>query len=160
MLVKFFTLTETTSDEGYRKIIHHRQRFFYLFIALGILSFIFGLYFSSGKTPALSSFFGGFYVGIGAGLVIASILFALKTRRLLKDTAKLHAKRLEEQDERNQLITQKALVTTSFAMFVGLYLALIVSGIFNSILFWSFFGILIIYFFVFALSRFYFSSKL
>lgn len=69
-----------------------------------------------------------FYTGLGAGLLIAGLLTALKNRRYLKDPALKKTREIYETDERNRMLGLRCWAYAGYTMFLALYIGVIVSG--------------------------------
>ncbi len=69
-----------------------------------------------------------FYQVLGIALMAASLVQMYRTRRCLRDPELKKAKQLAENDERNRLIGLKAWAVSGYAMFLLLYLGVLVSG--------------------------------
>ena len=69
-----------------------------------------------------------FYLVLGAALMAASLVQIYRTRRCLRDPELKKAKQLAESDERNRLIGLKCWAVSGYAMFLLLYLGVLVSG--------------------------------
>ena len=72
-----------------------------------------------------------FYLVLGAALMAASLVQIYRTRRCLRDPELKKAKQLAESDERNRLIGLKCWAVSGYAMFLLLYLGVLVSGFVN-----------------------------
>lgn len=159
MLIKSILSTNAKSDQEYRKVIKRRQNLCFIVMLIGITTAGFSFYFSNIKPSFLSDFFSGFYCGCGTGLVIGGILAYIKYRSLLKNEKRLHEKRLAENDERNQMISQKAFFMTSIIMIAILYTALLLSGLLSTILFQTLLSIVLLYFLIFLVTYIYYNKK-
>lgn len=149
-----------TTDKDYRKTLKKRMCMYYIMILLGAITLTLSIIFSTGSLAYLSSFLSGVYSGIGSALIAIGIVFIIRTRKLLKDEAKLKQKMLEERDERNQMIIQKAMCSASTILLIVAYISLIISGIFNLVVFWTLWIILIVYMVIFISLLVYFNKKL
>lgn len=77
MLIK--TLTPTAAnDQEFAKLLKKRTGYFFILIALGIITILCSLYFSSGNHAYLSEYTQGLYCGIGTGLILGGILLIIK----------------------------------------------------------------------------------
>lgn len=74
------------------------------------------------------------YIGFGVGLMVASIVLLIKNKRLLKDEQKLKMARVESFDERNQKISTEAVMIALIVLMVGMYLAMLVGGLWQPVL--------------------------
>lgn len=159
MLLKAIMPTCTT-DKDYKKVLNKRISLLYIMISLGVITVALSFIFSNGKYNYLPDFLSGFYTGIGSALIAIGLVFIMKIKNILKNEKKLKEKRLEEQDERNQMILQRAMSLTAKAIIVIAYIGLLISGIFNLIVFYTLFVIILVYIVIFALSHMYYKTKL
>lgn len=113
-----------------------------------------------GKSKYFSDFLSGVYCGVGAGTVAASILFLIKNKKVLTDGKKLREKRLQEQDERNRLISSKTVSTSSLILIALMYAGLMVSGIFSLTVFWTLWIVLVGFALLITVLYQYYSKKL
>ena len=127
---------------------------------LGAITLAFCILFSTGKYAYLSDFLSGVYTGVGVGLIAASLGLIVKTKKLLKDEKKMKEKRIKEQDERNQMIGQKAMFSATVILMILAYIGLMVSGIFNLAVFWTLWIVIMIYMVTFMISSVYYSKRL
>jgi len=115
----------------FRKKIKLRIWFSAALIVLGALTvsavYYFGLF---GK-----DFTSGFYFGLGFGLMGAGIATILKNLRYLKNADRFKAAETADQDERNRYITSRTWSVSAFIMLVLIYIAIIITGIYNVVVF-------------------------
>lgn len=107
-------------------------------IALSFVLIILGaasLYVGTSVTLASgnSDYSSGYYVGLGFGLIAAAIITIIKNIRLLRNKAALEEREIYEADERNQMIGLKVWSYAGYAMFLILYVALLIAGAINVI---------------------------
>ncbi len=76
----------------------------------------------------------GYYVGLGCALIVASIITIIKKVRLLKNDEKLKEQEIYENDERNKMIGLKTWSYAGYAMFIILYVALLIAGAINVVI--------------------------
>ena len=81
------------------------------------------------------SFVLGFYFGLGFGLIGAGTATIIKNTRYLKSTDKFKAAEIAYKDERNRFISNKTLSVSALTMLILTYLAVIISGIYNIVIF-------------------------
>lgn len=149
-----------TTDKDYRKTLKKRICMYYIMILLGVITFTLSIIFSTGSFAYLSDFLSGVYTGTGSALIAIGIVFIIKTKKILKDEGKIKQKRLAEQDERNQMITQRAMYTSSVILIFLAYISLMISGIFNLAVFWTLWVIIAVYMVIFISLLIYFNKKL
>lgn len=159
MLLKAI-ISLATTNKDYRKTLKKRICLYYVMILLGVITLTLSIIFSTGDHAYLSDFLSGVYTGTGSGLIAIGIVFIIRTSKLLKDEVKLKQKMLKERDERNQMITQRAMYTASTIMFFISYIGLLIFGIFNMAVFWTLCIILIVYMVIFISLLVYFDKKI
>ena len=101
-------------------------------IVLGIASLYVGYFvpLNSGNAEYSS----GYYTGLGFGVIAAGIITIIKNVLLLKNPEKLQEREIYEADERNKMIGLKVWSYAGYAMFILLYVAQMIAGIFNVII--------------------------
>ncbi|MCL1906219.1 MAG: hypothetical protein FWG06_04360 [Clostridiales bacterium] len=82
-----------------------------------------------------ASFLLGFYFGLGFGLIGAGTATIIKNTRYLKNADKFKAAEIAYKDERNRFISNKTWSVSALAMLVLIYLAVIISGVYNMMVF-------------------------
>lgn len=122
-------------------------------IAIAILNEVFG--FIKDKT-----LINGFYTGLGTSIVIGSIIGMLKSKKVMKNETLLKEERLKKQDERNQMIADKALkAATATILFIS-YAALLVAGFYSMEVFFCFWFVAIIFGFSYQFFVMYYNRKM
>jgi tellurite resistance protein TehA-like permease len=159
MLLKAI-ISNATTDKDYKKVLKKRIYLFYIMMALGTITLALSIIFSTGSHAYLSAFLSGVYSGVGSALIALSVIFIIKTRKILKDEIKLKQKRLEEQDERNQMITQKAIYSAAIILNILVYIGLMIAGIFNLVVFWTLWIVLVVFMLTFIILQVYYRKKL
>ena len=100
-----------------------------LLMILGVVSILIG-----GYVPiptANAEFSSGFYVGVGSGLVFAGIVLLIRNLRYLHREEVGKQREIWENDERNRMIGLKTWAWSGYAMFLLLYLGVIISGFYS-----------------------------
>ncbi|MDF2923985.1 MAG: hypothetical protein K0R57_2899 [Paenibacillaceae bacterium] len=110
--------------------------------------------------PDIPSFINGFHSGAFFGLELIVILFIVKFFRVRKNDAALKKLHIEENDERTGLIIQKAGSLGMVIVLVGLTVATIISGFFNTFIFFTLLGALLFILLVFYSLWIYFAKKI
>lgn len=95
-------------------------------IVLGAISAVLGI--GDFLPLEMSDYVSGFYSGVGCGLVAAGAITIIRNVRILKDEKQLKEKEIYENDERNKMIGLKTWSYTGYAMFILLYVGLLVAG--------------------------------
>lgn len=124
-------LKETKTGKSIEKKVKLRIVYGALLIILGAAS----LYVGTSVTLASgnSEYSSGYYVGLGFGLIAASVISIIKNIRLLRNKEALEKREVYEADERNQMIGLKAWSYAGYAMFILLYIAILIVGALNVI---------------------------
>lgn len=128
MIMKSLFHTHAKTLEEYRRTLRLREGCFWGLALLGAATLGVTLLLMRGSIADESdaAYLQGVWCGIGTGLIVAGVLFALRTRRMLsQDEAALRSALREEQDERNLAIIQRSLGTAAGVGFILLYLALL-----------------------------------
>ena len=133
----------------------------YVLAALGVLTIVFGLFAVPRILPEGRRlyFFSGFYCGGGAGLTASVAWNIRRLRRTLRDETALRRAFTEHTDERNTMITHRALRTAGLALCVLLYAGVFVVGLFAPVLFLFCLVGAIAYGLLFCFLRLYYSRK-
>ena len=118
------------TNKSYKDKIKLRIGINLAFIMTGLASLT--IYFIF-KNSIQHEFFSGFYLGTGGGITTACAVLMVKNLMLLKNREKAKEQEIEENDERNQYIIEKASSTSYFAVFFALYGAILVSGVINPV---------------------------
>lgn len=111
------------------KRIKLRNAYCAVLIVLGIAS----IYVSTSVPLATGNveYSKGYYLGLGISLIVASIITIIKNIRLLRNEKALQEREIYESDERNQMIGLKTWSYAGYAMFVILYIAILITGAIN-----------------------------
>ena len=154
MILNYLLKVGTENTESYEKKVIKRLKASYGITVLGIITFMIALIF---KNHIVNDFLRGFYVGIGAGLVVASLSLIIRFKKLLNNKEKLQEKKIEETDERNIYIQIRTAHISFIVSLIVIYLAFIISGLFSLTVFLTLFGVII--FMIFTLIFVYNSVK-
>lgn len=146
------------TDEEYREKLKIRRNFVLVMVISGAAAIVVSVLlirFREGK-----DFISGFYMGLGLGILAASVVLFLKIRNILQDEKKLRMKRLKEFDERNIQLTLKAHYTAGLLLIMVGYVLMLVSVFFSMEVFWTVWGLVMLYFALFAAGRFIYEKKM
>lgn len=125
-----FCQTTATTNEEYRKELKARNRWL-LFLALaGAAAAVIALLAENGGADVISDYMLGVYCGAGTGILLACLILFVRNLLLLKDEEKLKRSRLENYDERNMEIRNKAIIAAVKVMLVICLVVAMVGGIF------------------------------
>lgn len=117
-----------TTNEAYKKIVMKRIFIAGLFMVLGLATLVADLVAQYQFDIEMNDFMKGFFLGLGVGLFLGGGVILIKQIITLKSEEKLKKARIEESDERNRNITDKAIRTATFVLIVAMYIAMIVAG--------------------------------
>lgn len=98
-------------------------------IVLGVASLYVGYFVPLQSGDAEYS--AGYYTGLGFGVIAAAIITIIKNIRMLKNPEKLKEREIYESDERNKMIGLKTWSYAGYAMFILLYVAQMIAGVFS-----------------------------
>lgn len=105
------------------------------------------------KSGEEKDFLSGLYMGLGCGILAAGAVWFLKIRSILKDERKLRMKRLQEYDERNIQLNLKAHNTAGALLIITGYVIMLIAGFFSMEVFWTVWGLVMLYFALFITGR-------
>jgi len=94
----------------------------------------------------------GVYSGTGTGIAVASFVLFLKNFFNLRNEEKLNAERVQNCDERNLELNQKAFQVAGLFMVGCLYIVGLIGGLFYPILVRVLLGLLSIFIFVYLIT--------
>lgn len=120
---------KTKSERKIVKKIKLRIAYSALLMILGVASLYVG--FNVTLATGNSEYSSGYYVGLGFGLIAASIITIIKNVRLLRNEEALKQREIYEEDERNKMIGLKTWSYAGYAMFILLYIGILVAGAIN-----------------------------
>lgn len=117
------------SERSIEQKLKLRNLFCLLMLILGAASLYVGscVPLASGNTE----YSAGYYVGLGFGLIFASLITIIRNLRLLKNPEALAQREIYESDERIRMIGLKCWSYSGYAMFILLYIALLFAGAIN-----------------------------
>lgn len=115
-----------------KKKIKLRMVYCGVLIVLGIASLYVGNFVTLNSGNAEYS--AGYYTGLGYGVIAAAVITLIKNLLLLKNSEKLKEREIYEADERNKMIGLKTWSWAGYAMFILLYIAQMVAGVFNVVI--------------------------
>ena len=111
------------------KKIKLRMVYSVILMVLGAISLYIGSFVTLDSGNAEYS--AGYYTGLGFGVTAAAIITIIKNVLLLKNPEKLKSREIYESDERNKMIGSKTWAWAGYAMFIILYVAQMVAGMYN-----------------------------
>lgn len=115
----------------YRAVLKKRQGVYVLFILAGLATEGIVLFLHFCARFHFGAYQLGFLLGLGAGLMLGSVVGVLRICRIMADEEKLKESRLKETDERELEVNSLAFQATAKTLLVALYVTLIVAGVFN-----------------------------
>lgn len=137
-------------NTSFRKVLKIQMWVGALIIFVGLKCFLLVLLNQVGTLESITSNFGihlvnlsfmeGFYTGFGCALMGAGIALIARNLRLIKNEEKYKRAEIGFLDERNRFIKSATLSTTSSIFIVGLAFAIVVAGMFNSVVFVTLLG--------------------
>lgn len=120
---------EIKVGKGIVKRIKLRIAYSVLLTILGVASLYVG--YNVPLATGNSEYSSGYYVGLGFGLIAASIITIIKNIKLLKNKEALKEREIYEEDERNKMIGLKCWSYAGYAMFILLYIGILIAGAVN-----------------------------
>ena len=142
-------------DMSFKKVIKIKILVSVFIILVGLKCLLLVFLNQVGDLQSLTSKFGidlvnfnfmqGFYAWFGSVLIALGVAIIVGNAVLLKKPEKFKKAEIDYFDERNQLIKIVTVNTTSYVFIVALTFAIVVSGMFNSIVFVSLLGTFFVY---------------
>lgn len=129
-----FCATTATNNEEYKKELKRRNLWYLLIAVLGILAAVAAFAAGQSGTAQIPEYILGVYCGVGTGITLGmGILFA-RNLLLLKNEEKLKQSRLENADERLEMIGNKASHTALKVLMLAGSAAALIGGIYEPVL--------------------------
>lgn len=130
-ICNLFGRREIHTDEDYKRLLLRRQRFYIVLMLLGLttMAIAFLAEFLAWNVT-LSANALGFYCGAGTGATFATIVFLIRTRRMMKNPEAIRKARIKETDERILEIGRHAAVVAGYVLLIVLYLVCLIGGLF------------------------------
>ena len=155
-----FCQTTATTNEEYRKELKDRNGWL-LFMAIGGAGEAAAAALAeSGGTLSIPDYLLGVYCGTGAGIMVAAIVLYIRNLFLLKDEEKLKKSRLENYDERNQEIRNKALLAAVKILLVVCFVTAMVGGIFYPYLIKMLLFVIYVFLFSYLIANAYYKRRM
>ena len=155
-----FCQTTATTNEEYRKELKDRNGWL-LFMAIGGAGEAAAAALAeSGGTLSIPDYMLGVYCGTGAGIMVAAIVLYIRNLFLLKDEEKLKKSRLENYDERNQEIRNKALLAAVKILLVVCFVTAMVGGIFYPYLIKMLLFVIYVFLFSYLIANAYYKRRM
>jgi len=89
------------------------------------------------KLPAMPDFIAGFQAGVVIGVVLCGVFLLVRTILALRNEEALKKLYIKEHDERSVYVQQKSGALSFAISTVGLLIAIIISGYFNTVVFFT-----------------------
>ena len=145
--------------EKFRLEIKNRSKKITLAASLIFLIYVY-LSRKIGVPDAINDLAAGYNLGLLIALQVGAIYFITKYNKALKNKAQLKKLYIEKHDERKELIQYKSSALGISIFIFILLLATIISGFYNLVVFYSFFGVCLIILAILVLTKLYFLKKL
>ena len=129
-----FCATTAANNEEYRKELKRRNAWYLLIVVLGILIAVAALVAEQSGVTELPDYILGVYCGFGSGIVLGMIVLFVRNLILLGNEEKLKQSRLENSDERLELIGSKASQTALKALLLVGGAGAMIGGIYEPVL--------------------------
>lgn len=114
------------------KKIKLRMIYCVILVVLGVVSLYVGNFVVVNLSDA--EYLSGYYTGFGLAVIASGIITIVQKILLLRNPEKLKAREIYESDERNKMIGLKTWSWAGYAMFILLYIAQMVAGLFNVVI--------------------------
>ena len=156
----FGTWKVATTNEEYKETIKARIKVFIVLMVLGLLTLILVITNMVSDVIRLSDYMDGIYSGMGTGLIFSSAIFLVKNLRLLKNEEALKKSRLQNTDERNIMIAQRASQSATMVVLIVSYVGMLFMGAFNEIILHCFMAVVMVFICAYFLFNLYYQKKM
>ncbi len=129
MIIKVLSKTE-----DFEKVLKLRKQLGISVITLGVLAILafIAINFSG---ISIDEYVKGVYSGTGVGFILAGSILLYRTSRILNNETLKEEAEIEERDERNIYIIERAMFLTGIILGLILYVSMLVSLLFNLLVF-------------------------
>ena len=148
------------TDEEYREKLKGRIRIDIFMCGVGVLTIAVAIVMMLRGGEYQEGFLCGVFTGTGVAVLIFAVKEIFKSKKLLENEKLLREERLKISDERNKMIVEKTSYWTGLIVMGVCYVVLLISGFFNFAVFWTAWGILMLYFLVTVIVKKYYEKKL
>lgn len=155
-----FCQTSATTNEEYRKELKNQNRWMLLLALAGVAAAIIALLAENRGADAIPDYMLGVYCGAGVGILLACLILVVRNLLLLKDEEKLKRSRLENYDERNLEIRNKAVIAAVKAMMLVCLVVSFVGGIYYPYLIKIMLFIIYVFLFSYLIANSYYKKKM
>ena len=122
------------TNEEYKRVIKSRMKLMIAIIIIGVITAAIGFGAEFYLKVSINERMMGVYSGIGVGLFVVGSILLIKNKFLLNNEKKLKESRLNNTDERIQVIGNKAFRAATYVMFIALYATALIGGLFYPVL--------------------------
>lgn len=129
-----FCSTNAKTDEEYREYLKKRILTLIILGIIGFATIITVLLTNQFAEDLLNDHSGSFFMGVGSGLLFASVILVIKSRGIMNDSEKLRRARIQVTDERNIQINTAAMKVMLAVMLVAAYIVMFIGGFLYPIL--------------------------
>lgn len=155
-----FCQTTAATSEEYRKELKNRNRWLLFLAAAGAAAAIIALLAEGRGMEAIPDYMLGVYCGAGTGILLACLILFVKNLLLLKDEGKLKQSWLENYDERNAEIRNKAVLAAVKAMLIICVIAALVGGVYDPYLIKVMLFVTYVFLFSYLIANSYYKKKM
>ncbi len=129
-----FCGTPAKTNEEYKKVVKRRMLIMTLVGIAGAAALVIALLAKNFWNVTIEERMLGFYTGVGTGLFAGAIIMLIKDAILLRNEEKLKESRLNNTDERNQEISNKAVKFSVAVILFALYAVALIGGLYYPVL--------------------------
>lgn len=122
-----FCSTSAKTDGEYREYLKKRITALTVLGMIGLATILAVLLTNQFAKDSLNGY-DSFIMGVGSGLLCASVILIIKLRRVMNDSEKLRRARIQATDERNIQISTAAMKVTLAVMLAADYIIMFVGG--------------------------------
>lgn len=133
-MLEIFCRTNVTSNEEYKKYLKRRNYKLAGLFLMGVVTFAVSILAQCFWKVNIPEYILSTYIGLGVGLMVASIVLFIKNRKLLKNEERLRMARVELSDERNHQISTEATKIALMVLIVAMYFVMLIGGLWYPVL--------------------------
>ena len=155
-----FVGTTVKTNEEFRKVLEKKIKIFIVVMIIGIITAGIAILNEVFGIIVTDSWLSGVYAGLGTGLIAASIVQIIRFKKILKDENLIKEERLRTQDERNQMISIKAMRAAIITVLFLSYAVLLVAAFYSRVIFFCFWWVVMVFLLSYLIFTRYYNTKM
>lgn len=155
-----FAGTNIKTNEEYRKVLEKRIKIFIMVSIIGFLTMGIAILNEIFVIIVADSWLSGVYAGLGCGLIAASTIQIIRCKKILKDEELIKEERLRTQDERNQMISVRAMRAAILTVLLLSYVVLLTAAFYSRVIFFCFWWVVMVFMLSYIIFSKYYNKKM